>query len=606
MAETDPQHYGNFVLVERIAVGGMAEIFRAKKLGAEGFEKELVVKRILPHFSEDEAFVTMFKDEARIAANLNHANIVQVYEFDECEGTFYIAMEYIEGKDLKRIMDAGAKRQKPLLPAESVYIIAQVADGLHYAHSRTYNNMPLNIVHRDVSPHNIMVSFDGDVKLMDFGIAKAAARSTKTQAGTVKGKCAYMSPEQARGKDLDGRSDLFSLGICLWEMLTGQRLFVGETEFETLSKVLKAELVPPRDLNPEVHPKLDKIVMQSLARDRDMRFRDLGAFKQALMSFFYQHCDPDQIDIGAYMRWLYRKGPLPRARDAAAPPPTISAPAYRPPAAAAQPEPSVRQPQPAAERRAPANPLKGDTVQSQVRIAAAGSSKRDVGERTAVMPEMVATNEPAPASKSSPRMQAAPARIDPTIPMEPYRPVEAPKVAQPPRSRRANTGRQELRAPTARTGETGKIPVSGSGTESRRKSAKGKTKGFPVGLVAAAIGALLLVGGAIGAYFALFRDGGGDEQEGISSTTGAPAVPGSAAPAEVKRLTVRIVSEPAGAYVKINGEDQLVPTPFSYTKGKPGDQLKIRATKTGYVPGRSDVVLAEDTSEIKLVLEKRK
>ncbi|MBM4320188.1 MAG: hypothetical protein FJ125_09545, partial [Deltaproteobacteria bacterium] len=519
MAESEPQRYGNFVLLERIAVGGMAEIFRAKKLGAEGFEKELVVKRILPHFSEDEAFVTMFKDEARIAANLNHANIVQVYEFDECEGSFYIAMEYIEGKDLKRIIDAGLKRQKPLLPAECVYIIAQVADGLHYAHTRTYNNVPLNIVHRDVSPHNIMIAFEGDVKLMDFGIAKAAARSTKTQAGTVKGKCAYMSPEQARGKDLDGRSDLFSLGICLWEMVTGQRLFVGDTEFETLSKVLKAEIAPPREFNNEVHPKLEKIILQSLTRDREMRFKDLGVFKQQLMSFFYQHCDPDQIDLGAYMRWLYRKGPLPRSRDVNVPPPTVSAPVYRSGPPATGPGQASGEPVAAAtppgvqERKAGVSAAKVDAFAEERAGAGAPARQQAPVERTAVMPELLSSKPEQPtAGRSSPAIASVPTppvaqppipAPDPTVPMEPYRPEKdgTGRVNQQPRAQRSTDRQDVLREALreqSRSREALPVAPSGPGPTPGRKTPppqgasapgkKGQGGGFPIAIVALVVG----------------------------------------------------------------------------------------------------------------------
>ena len=283
-------------------MGGMAEIFRGKSIGAEGFEKVVAIKRILPHFSEDEGFVTMFKDEARVAAQLTHANVVQIFDFDEVDGLFYIAMEYVEGQDLKRVLDMGAKHAKPLSIAQSVYILIEASQGLHYAHTRVVDGTPLNIIHRDVSPHNIMVSFNGEVKIMDFGIAKAASRSTKTRVGTVKGKCAYMSPEQARGKPLDGRSDLFALGVTLWEMLTGKRLFVGESDFETLNNVLKAEVPPPSELNPEVPKDLEAIVLKSLARDRENRQADVGQFVSELRRWFYANVpDPEAVNLKGYM-----------------------------------------------------------------------------------------------------------------------------------------------------------------------------------------------------------------------------------------------------------------------------------------------------------------
>ena len=317
-----PQQFGKYLLLERIAMGGMAEIFRAKKLGAEGFEKELVIKRVLPHFTEDESFITMFKDEARIAANLNHANICQVFEFDELDGSFYLAMEYIPGQDLKRVLETGVQQGFPLTTTQIAWIGAQVAAGLHYAHTKEYNGKPLNIVHRDVTPHNVMLSREGDVKLMDFGIAKAAARSTRTQAGTVKGKCAYMSPEQARGKDLDGRSDVFALGIVMWEALSRDRLFLGETEFETLSNVLKRPVADIREHNAEVPDRLKEILDKSLARDRDDRYESAAAMERDLLSFFYQQCDPNKVLLGETIQFLFEGGPRPEL-GATPPPPEV-------------------------------------------------------------------------------------------------------------------------------------------------------------------------------------------------------------------------------------------------------------------------------------------
>lgn len=303
-----PQQFGRYYLTQKIAMGGMAEIFRAKSVGAEGFEKVVVIKRILPHFSEDEGFVTMFKDEARVAAHLAHANVVQVFDFDEVDHLFYIAMEYVEGRDLKRVLDVGAREQKPMSIAQSVFVLIEAAQGLHYAHSRVVDGQPLGIIHRDVSPHNVMISFSGEVKIMDFGIAKAASRSTKTRVGTVKGKCAYMSPEQARGKPLDPRSDLFALGVLLWEMLTGKRLFVGESDFETLNNVLKAEVPAPSELNPEVPKELDAIVLKALAREREGRQADTGQFASELRRWFYSSVpDPDAVNLKGYMHDLFEE-----------------------------------------------------------------------------------------------------------------------------------------------------------------------------------------------------------------------------------------------------------------------------------------------------------
>ncbi len=293
------------MLLRKIAKGGMAEIFLAKNVGAEGFEKDLVIKRILPHFSEDEEFVTMFVDEASIASKLAHANIVQIYDFDQVDGAFYIAMEYVNGKDLKDVIGDGLKQGRPLSPAQTVSIIIELAKALHYAHTKTHAGTPLNIVHRDVSPQNAMISFGGEVKLMDFGIAKAASRSTHTVAGTVKGKCAYMSPEQAKGQQLDGRSDVFALGVVAWEMLTGKRLFLAESDFMTLTNVLKQEAPPPSSINPSVPPDLDAIMLKSLEKDREDRFASGQHFERALTKWFYMNADLDAAALAPYMTAMY-------------------------------------------------------------------------------------------------------------------------------------------------------------------------------------------------------------------------------------------------------------------------------------------------------------
>ncbi|MCA9515545.1 MAG: serine/threonine protein kinase, partial [Myxococcales bacterium] len=286
--------------------GGMAEIFKAKTAGAEGFEKDIVIKRILPHFTEDEAFVKMFIDEATITSKLQHSNIVQIFDFDVSEGSYYIAMEYIEGVDLKKVIDDGVKGGKPLSVAQCVWVTMEIAKGLHYAHVKDHKGKPLNIVHRDISPHNVMLSYNAEVKLMDFGIAKAAQRSTKTMAGTVKGKVAYMSPEQARGKPLDGRSDLFALAIMLWEMLTHKRLFLGDSDFETLTAVLKSEAPPPSSINPDVPPDLDAIVLKALEKDRDKRHPTVEAFNRDLTRWYYSNVtDLDKEALKPYMQELF-------------------------------------------------------------------------------------------------------------------------------------------------------------------------------------------------------------------------------------------------------------------------------------------------------------
>lgn len=281
-----PAPFGKYHLLERIAVGGMAELFLAKSFGVAGFERLLVIKKILPHMAEDQEFITMFIDEARIASTLNHSNIVQINELGKEDNDYYIAMEFVHGKDLSRIRDRLADQSQHLSIPLAVYIISRICEGLDYAHRKTDSTGEnLNIIHRDVSPGNVLISYDGDVKLIDFGIAKAQNRLGQTTAGTLKGKFGYMSPEQVRGLPLDHRSDIFSVGILLFEMLTGERLFGSESDFGTLEKVRNAIVTPPTTYNSDIPPALEKIIMRTLSREPEDRYQHASDLQDALSAF---------------------------------------------------------------------------------------------------------------------------------------------------------------------------------------------------------------------------------------------------------------------------------------------------------------------------------
>jgi serine/threonine-protein kinase len=259
----------------------MAEIYLARQLGPEGFEKLLVVKRILPHLAENDDFVTMFLDEARIAARLNHPNVVQIFDLGAQDDTFFIAMEYIHGEDVRRVWKQAERMGQPI-PTELICrIIIDACAGLDYAHKKTDpSGRPLNIVHRDISPQNILVSFEGAVKVVDFGIAKAADQATVTRSGVLKGKYSYMSPEQASGQPIDCRTDIFALGVVLYELLTGTRLFKRATDIQTLNAVTECKVAPPSEIDHRLPKALDAIVMKALAKDRTRRYaeaRQLGA-----------------------------------------------------------------------------------------------------------------------------------------------------------------------------------------------------------------------------------------------------------------------------------------------------------------------------------------
>ncbi len=303
-----PIKFGKYVLLERINVGGMAEVFKAKSFGVEGFEKMLAIKRILPNIAEDEEFITMFIDEAKIAVQLNHANIAQIYDLGKIDDSFFIALEYISGKDLRTIWDRHKKRGLLLPIPMSVYIMSRVCEGLDYAHrKKDAGGRDLNIVHRDVSPQNCLISYEGEVKVIDFGIAKAANKASKTQAGILKGKFGYMSPEQVRGLPLDRRSDIFSTGIILYELLTGERLFVGESDFSTLEKVRNVEILPPSTYNRKIPDSLEKIVLKALSKDPDDRYQSAYDLQEELQRFLILNkTNFARKDLANYMKRAFK------------------------------------------------------------------------------------------------------------------------------------------------------------------------------------------------------------------------------------------------------------------------------------------------------------
>jgi serine/threonine protein kinase len=276
--------FGPYKLIDRVAVGGMAEVFKAKRTGVEGFEKVVAVKRILPHLSDNKEFVDMFVDEAKMVAGLTHPNIVQIFDLGKIETSYYIAMEYVHGRDLRTITKRA--REKGLrMPLDlALRVVGQVCAALEYAHRKKDDRgRPMEIVHRDVSPQNILISFEGDVKLADFGIAKAATKASSTDRGALRGKLLYMSPEQAWGRPIDRRSDVFSLGIVLYELLTEQKPFLGgASEMSILETVRRCEIVPPRSVNGRLPEALDRTAMKALAREPEERFQDAGEMQRAL------------------------------------------------------------------------------------------------------------------------------------------------------------------------------------------------------------------------------------------------------------------------------------------------------------------------------------
>ncbi|MFY0568870.1 protein kinase domain-containing protein [Archangium lansingense] len=302
------ENYGKYQLLKRLAMGGMAQIYLARQRGPEGFEKLLVIKRILPHLAENEDFVRMFLDEARIAARLDHPNIVDIYDLGAQDDTFFIAMEYIHGEDLRRVWKR-AERSGQLIPVPLVCrIMIEACAGLDHAHKqKDAQGKPLGIVHRDISPQNILLTFEGRVKVVDFGIAKAADQATVTRSGVLKGKYSYMAPEQAAGqKNLDRRADIFALGVVLYELLTGMRLFKRLTDMATLQAVADCTISPPSQINPRVPKDLDPIVMKALTREPEDRYAEALQLQLALEDWLLAHQLPSSTaHVAAFMKDVY-------------------------------------------------------------------------------------------------------------------------------------------------------------------------------------------------------------------------------------------------------------------------------------------------------------
>jgi TonB family protein len=353
VAPSGPDRFGQYELLERIASGGMAELFRARRSGVEGFQKIVAIKKILPHIADNDEFITMFADEAKVAAQLNHPNIVHIYDLGKIEsGGYFIAMEYVEGTDLRTVLRSGREVGLSLPIPLAVYVACKVASALDYAHRRRDpRGEELRIVHRDVSPQNILISHEGEIKLCDFGIAKADRKVSRTESGSLKGKLQYMSPEQAWGKSIDHRSDLFSLGTVLHEMLTGERLFRGDSDMMVLELVRKAEVPPPSRINPDVPVALDQIVMKALSREPADRYGTGSELLRDLEAVLYSYTPaPGSADVAIYLNRLGE------AR-AASPAPEVSAPARTAPPEKLAPRPTaVELPPPPVPSREPATP----------------------------------------------------------------------------------------------------------------------------------------------------------------------------------------------------------------------------------------------------------
>jgi serine/threonine-protein kinase len=276
-------------ITERIAAGGMAEVFKGVAESLQGFRKSIAIKRVLPALTKNKKFVAMFLDEARLSLHLQHANIVQVFDIGHADETYFIVMEYVDGVDLKQMLEWRRRIGKRLTIGQTIYLMMEISKGLAYAHELVHpeTGRPLGIVHRDVSPPNVLVSRNGEVKMADFGLAKAASQLETTDPGVVKGKMSYLSPEAARGEEVDRRADIFAAGILLYEMLTAKRLFYGDSDYQTVELVRAAKIPPIAPQNPEVEPEIEEICRKALAKRVEDRFQTATDLQDALAHYLF-------------------------------------------------------------------------------------------------------------------------------------------------------------------------------------------------------------------------------------------------------------------------------------------------------------------------------
>lgn len=305
-----PHRFGRYIIVDPIAVGGMAEIYRARLAASkEGPDRVIVIKKVIANLSQNSEFLQMFEEEIKITVGLTHPNIIQIYDYGKNDDQYFMAMEYVDGKNLRQFVKRLADMKSMFSIDMSCYIISQVCHALAYAHAfkDRMSGKSLGIVHRDISPQNVMISYDGAVKLFDFGIAKAKSANEATRAGVIKGKPSYLSPEQINGEELDGRCDIFALGIVLWELLTAKRLFVAETDMGVLRLIQSAKIEPPSTFNPAVPQSLDAIVLKGLTRDKNKRYQSSEEFQRDLHKFLYSFNPSfNPADLSYYAQELFK------------------------------------------------------------------------------------------------------------------------------------------------------------------------------------------------------------------------------------------------------------------------------------------------------------
>jgi serine/threonine protein kinase len=547
---SDGVPFGNYRLQRRLARGGMAEVFLARLIGVEGFERRVAIKRILPHLSESEDFRAMFLDEARLAAQLTHPNIVHIYDFGKVEDYYFIAMEYVDGVDIGRMIRRAKDRQVPFELAARIF--ADVCAGLHFAHNASDPiGRKLEVVHRDVTPQNVLVTYDGVVKLVDFGIAKAQFAAGRTRPGVVKGKYAYMSPEQVEGKLLDGRSDVFSAGICLYEMLTGVPLFRRDDVTASMREIRDGKPIHPEKHRKDVPEELIKIMRRALQTSRDNRYASAAAMQMDLEKFLKSATALGTAhELGAYL-----KRELPPQPEEAAP------------STSAQPAGTQRQPQ---------------KQRTEVQVSARPPTPTPMQPLPALARE-VSTLEIHDNSEEIPTTPDGESNV-PTMPSDMHLADEPPT--------------NERLLPEARSGKHGR--ASGSHTAVVPPLAHSPLRAYVAALVAgltvAAITLLALRPWAAGRDPVIVKVAASPPPIVVEKPAPAPVELEVTPPVVVAQTapapTLDILSRPPGARVVVDGEQLRTLTPIHAETFASG-MHKVVVDKKGYTPRELAVQLGD-------------
>ncbi|MBP8808446.1 MAG: protein kinase [Kofleriaceae bacterium] len=581
------EQFGPYTVFERLGVGGMATVHRAKQRGIEGIERVVALKRLLPHLAEDATFIKSFVREAKLALMLHHANVVQLFELGKVGGVYFIAMEYIDGRDVRRILRQARKVSGPPTINVTLSLLIQACEALEYAHTKCDDDgEPLGLVHRDVSPSNLMVTRSGHLKVIDFGIAKAQSQQLRTQTGRVKGKLAYMAPEAIAGKELDARSDLFSIGVIAHELLTARPLFASKNEYQTLLNVQKSELIPPSAFNQAVPPELDAIVLRALARDPDERYGSAAELRDDLHAVRIRYqLSATNREVQAWSDWAF---------SLEAPGGNFSGPAVtdslagasRSPIAARTPLPLPLRARPAASDAPPARAssrAQSHDEEEAADVAWGGGLEQDSNrEPVDDVPDY-----------SRPGLAAAAASVD-----DSRDPTLIGVMAPAAQSRRPTTfphGSSSDAVPSR--GSVTAIPVATDLADPTAPNPRASSPAFGAAIVekrGGGAGKVALIGLALaalggGGYLAFGRGGGGAAK---------PTATESVAPATG---SLKFIVEPADAQVKIAGLDAHSGSPWQIDL-EPG-VIQVKVSRDGYVSWETSVELsAKETQTIRVVL----